>query len=139
MDSMDRYWVNCIRNEHERGWLNGLVERVRSRQLDFDREDYERVIEIRKTKGRFAWHADSGEPGQTEGADEEEEEEEEAEVEEMTVELPPGPSDARKRSRDRDCPADAGETAAGDRTRKRLVKKYVKRSFTVRWMYVFRY
>ncbi|KAG8977029.1 hypothetical protein FRC05_002549 [Tulasnella sp. 425] len=124
MDSMDRYWVNCIRNEHERGWLNGLVERVRSRQLDFDREDYERVIEIRKTKGRFAWHADSGEPGQTEGADEEEEEEEEAEVEEMTVELPPGPSDARKRSRDRDCPPGTGETAAGDRARKRLVKNF---------------
>lgn len=137
MDSMDRYWVNCIRNEHERGWLNGLVERVRSRQLDFEREDYERVIEIRKTKGRFAWHADSGEPGQTERADEEEEEEEE--VEEMTVELPPGPSDARKRSRDRDCPPGTGEAAAGDRARKRLVKKYVKRSSIIRRIYVFRY
>ncbi|KIO29999.1 hypothetical protein M407DRAFT_159547 [Tulasnella calospora MUT 4182] len=135
MDSMERYWINCIRDEYERGWLNALVERVRSRQLNFDREDYKRVIAIREAKGKFAWQMDSGEPGQTEGANEGEEE---AEEQPVTAEAQPGPSDARKRSRDRDCPPDAEEAVAGGR-RKRLVKKYVKRPSVVARLYVFRH
>ncbi|KAG8986094.1 hypothetical protein FRB90_004230, partial [Tulasnella sp. 427] len=145
MDSMDRYWVNCIRDDHERGWLNTLLERVRSRRLEFDRQDYERVLTIRKTKGQLAWQMDSGESGQTaEREDHEEEEGEESQQEprqEPEQELEREPSEerqsettgARKRNREHESPKEEEqEVEVDDRTRKRLVKKCVKKPTLLR-------
>jgi len=49
--SMDRWWINCIRNEKERVWLNHVVASVRCADLRFEREVYEEVLKARKSTG----------------------------------------------------------------------------------------
>jgi hypothetical protein len=40
MDSMDRWWANCIRNPEKRQTVGELIERVRSGDLLFNRQQY---------------------------------------------------------------------------------------------------
>jgi hypothetical protein len=49
--SMDRWWINCIRNEKERVWLNHVVTSVRCADLRFEREMYEEVLKARESTG----------------------------------------------------------------------------------------
>lgn len=49
--SMDRWWINCVRNDQERRWLNVLVTKVRNEEFVFDRKTYELALENRKRLG----------------------------------------------------------------------------------------
>lgn len=51
-NSMDRWWANCVRNEEEREWIGGLIQKVRSENdFVFTREMYEKALERRKETG----------------------------------------------------------------------------------------
>lgn len=52
--SMDRWWINCIRNSEERLWLNLLVTRVRDKDLVFDRSMYEESLTRRRSRGSLS-------------------------------------------------------------------------------------
>ncbi|CAG7846535.1 SubName: Full=Uncharacterized protein {ECO:0000313/EMBL:CCA67834.1} [Serendipita indica DSM 11827] len=54
-NSMDRWWINCIRNEHERLFINELVAQVRGGGRVFNRADYEQLLAQRKETGRLQW------------------------------------------------------------------------------------
>ncbi|RDB17997.1 Opioid growth factor receptor-like protein 1 [Hypsizygus marmoreus] len=45
--SMDRWWANCIRDEHTRDWVRGVIEKVRlgSEGFVFTRELYRNAME----------------------------------------------------------------------------------------------
>lgn len=58
ISSMDRWWANCIRNQEEREWIRELIRRVRTGQLGFERDDYERVMNVRERLGHFQWKLD---------------------------------------------------------------------------------
>ena len=51
--SMDTWWANCIRNEEERTWIGGLIEKVRVGDLVYTREMYEKALQRRKDTGSF--------------------------------------------------------------------------------------
>ena len=50
--SMDRWWANCIRDDHGRDWVGQAIMKVRSGGL-FTREMYDTAIGIRQSTGRF--------------------------------------------------------------------------------------
>lgn len=53
-NSMDRWWVNCIRDEHERKWIKDLLAKVRDKSISFDRGQYESVLENRTISGKLS-------------------------------------------------------------------------------------
>jgi hypothetical protein len=53
-DSMDRWWINCIRNDSEREWLKRLVAKVRNGYIVFDRQLYELALQNRRTSGALS-------------------------------------------------------------------------------------
>lgn len=54
VNSMDRWWANCIRDTDEREWIGRLIERVRDdSRFVFTRELYEELLERRKETGSF--------------------------------------------------------------------------------------
>jgi hypothetical protein len=53
VNSMDRWWANCIRDEREHAWVRDAIGRVRAGELAFTREAYERALRRRKESGRF--------------------------------------------------------------------------------------
>lgn len=62
-NSMDRWWANCLRNEGEREWIGGVIERVRQAgneggKFVWTRELYERALEQRKETGGLAIELD---------------------------------------------------------------------------------
>ncbi|KAJ7644231.1 opioid growth factor receptor conserved region-domain-containing protein [Roridomyces roridus] len=52
IDSMDRWWLNCVRNNEEREWLAGVRQRVRQGE-PFTREMYTDALEQRLKTGSF--------------------------------------------------------------------------------------
>ncbi|OCH88684.1 hypothetical protein OBBRIDRAFT_795005 [Obba rivulosa] len=63
-NSMDRWWANCLRNDAERDWIGGLIEKVRQGQKEEDgfvwtRSLYERALEQRKEKGSLSIELDA--------------------------------------------------------------------------------
>ncbi|KAG6332813.1 hypothetical protein ID866_6277 [Astraeus odoratus] len=56
-DSMDRWWSNCIRDNHEREWIGRAITKVRAGQLLFTRQMYEKVLETRRLLGKFSCEA----------------------------------------------------------------------------------
>jgi len=59
--SMDRWWINCIRNDGERRWLNHVVGRVREKNLLFDRAMYEESLRNRRSTGLLSLPSVDGE------------------------------------------------------------------------------
>lgn len=53
LDSMDRWWANCIRDNDEREWVRQTISQVRTGKLVFTREMYEKALEDRTQKGSF--------------------------------------------------------------------------------------
>jgi len=53
-NSMDQWWINCIRDEHDRGWIKESVNKVRKGELVFDRRLYELVMKERLSSGRLS-------------------------------------------------------------------------------------
>ncbi|OSX59953.1 hypothetical protein POSPLADRAFT_1183676 [Postia placenta MAD-698-R-SB12] len=53
--SMDRWWVNCLRNESEREWIAGVLWRARGggEGGTFTRAMYEEALQGRKLSGSF--------------------------------------------------------------------------------------
>ncbi|KAH7921764.1 hypothetical protein BV22DRAFT_1071722 [Leucogyrophana mollusca] len=52
--SMDRWWANCIRDDHEREWIGRVIRKARNAgDFTFTREMYESALTARKTHGRF--------------------------------------------------------------------------------------
>lgn len=50
--SMDKWWANCIRNEEEREWIGGVMQKARrDSEFVFTREMYERALQRRKETG----------------------------------------------------------------------------------------
>ncbi|ESK95740.1 opioid growth factor receptor-like 1-like [Moniliophthora roreri MCA 2997] len=53
--SMDRWWVNCIRNDAEREWIGDVIAKVRAGDgYVFTREAYEEALEKRRKDGSFS-------------------------------------------------------------------------------------
>ncbi|KAN0087531.1 Opioid growth factor receptor (OGFr) conserved region domain containing protein [Tylopilus felleus] len=50
--SMDRWWANCMRDDHERDWVGQAIAKVRSGRL-FTREMYETAMRVRQSSGKF--------------------------------------------------------------------------------------
>ncbi|KAG9315819.1 opioid growth factor receptor conserved region-domain-containing protein [Chiua virens] len=50
--SMDRWWANCMRDDHERDWVGNAIAKVRSGGL-FTREMYEIAMGIRHSTRRL--------------------------------------------------------------------------------------
>lgn len=50
-NSMDHWWINCIRNDQERRWLNAQLVKVRNGTLVFHRKMYELALEARRSSG----------------------------------------------------------------------------------------
>jgi hypothetical protein len=63
-NSMDRWWINCIRDEKERHWLNQLVAKVRSKDLLFDRNMYDEALKARQSTGSLSLPTVDKKPGQ---------------------------------------------------------------------------
>ena len=55
ISSMDRWWANCLRNEEERLWIGGLIQKVRSSDdgYVFSRQDYEAALQRRATTDKL--------------------------------------------------------------------------------------
>ncbi|KAH9933202.1 opioid growth factor receptor conserved region-domain-containing protein [Epithele typhae] len=54
IDSMDRWWANCVRDEHERKSINMAIKKVRERQgYVFSGEVYLRLLQKRKETGKL--------------------------------------------------------------------------------------
>lgn len=53
--SMDKFWVNCIRNEEERQWIGNLIQKVRREGYVFSRQEYETVISYRGETGKLGF------------------------------------------------------------------------------------
>lgn len=52
--SMDQWWINCIRDDQERKWLNDLVAKVRNDDFFFGRRLYELALENRRASGSLS-------------------------------------------------------------------------------------
>ncbi|KAF9533237.1 opioid growth factor receptor conserved region-domain-containing protein [Crepidotus variabilis] len=53
--SMDRWWANCLRNEHERSFIGQLIRKVRSSGDEYvlTRREYEAILEHRAKTGKL--------------------------------------------------------------------------------------
>ena len=51
LDSMDRWWANCLRNQEERQVIRDAITQVRSGQMTFTRDMYEAALKRRKESG----------------------------------------------------------------------------------------
>ena len=51
LDSMDRWWANCLRNQEERQVIREAIIKVRSGQMVFTRDMYEAALKRRKETG----------------------------------------------------------------------------------------
>jgi len=51
VNSMDRWWANCLRNQEERQVIRDAIIKVRSGQMTFTREMYEAALKQRKETG----------------------------------------------------------------------------------------
>lgn len=51
LDSMDRWWANCLRNQEERQVIRDAITQVRSGQMTFTRDMYEAALKRRKETG----------------------------------------------------------------------------------------
>jgi hypothetical protein len=51
LDSMDRWWANCLRNQEERQVIGEAITKVRSGQVTFTRDMYEAALKRRKETG----------------------------------------------------------------------------------------
>ncbi|KAI0662203.1 opioid growth factor receptor conserved region-domain-containing protein [Cubamyces menziesii] len=52
--SMDRWWINCLRNEEERDWIGEMVQRVRTQpDFVFTDEAYRAALKRREDPGIF--------------------------------------------------------------------------------------
>lgn len=51
LDSMDRWWANCLRNQEERQVIRDAINKVRSGEMAFTREMYEAALKRRKETG----------------------------------------------------------------------------------------
>lgn len=52
--SMDRWWANCLRNQEEREYIAGLIEKVRTEgDFIFTREMYEGALDRRAKTGKL--------------------------------------------------------------------------------------
>ena len=50
--SMDKWWINCVRNAQERKWLNEAARRVRENPGSvFSEEVYKAILQRRKETG----------------------------------------------------------------------------------------
>ncbi|EKM79455.1 hypothetical protein AGABI1DRAFT_85306 [Agaricus bisporus var. burnettii JB137-S8] len=58
-DSMDRWWINCLRNSDERSWIGEIIRKVREEDIVFTRADYEKALLSRKQNGTFEYDAGS--------------------------------------------------------------------------------
>lgn len=54
IDSMDRWWANCLRNQQERQVIREAITEVRSGQITFTREMYEAALQRRKETGTLS-------------------------------------------------------------------------------------
>jgi hypothetical protein len=53
-NSMDRWWANCLRNDEDRMWIRGMIQRVRGEyDFEFTREMYEHALERKCRTGRL--------------------------------------------------------------------------------------
>jgi hypothetical protein len=50
---MDRWWANCLRDEHERAWMRDQIALARTGERTFTRAMYEQALERRKDSGGF--------------------------------------------------------------------------------------
>jgi hypothetical protein len=53
VNSMDRWWANCIRNESEREWVNAQIHRVRREDYKFTDDIYREALQTRLVTGTF--------------------------------------------------------------------------------------
>ncbi|KAI0755220.1 opioid growth factor receptor conserved region-domain-containing protein [Daedaleopsis nitida] len=68
--SMDRWWANCLRNEEERKWVNGIVRKVRSQpDFVFTEEAYREALRRRKETGSLKDESGGGEESGGEESD----------------------------------------------------------------------
>ena len=52
LNSMDKWWINCIRNDEERKWINEAVARVRRNPSSiFSEEVYRTILRKRQETG----------------------------------------------------------------------------------------
>jgi len=51
LDSMDRWWANCLRNQEERQVIREAITKVRSGQMTLTRDEYEAALKRRKETG----------------------------------------------------------------------------------------
>jgi len=51
LDSMDRWWANCLRNQKEREVIREAITKVRSGQVTFTRDKHEAALKQRKETG----------------------------------------------------------------------------------------
>ena len=55
VNSMDRWWANCVRNHEERAWINDTIQKARSGSAKyvFTDEKYREALKKRNETGRF--------------------------------------------------------------------------------------
>jgi hypothetical protein len=63
LNSMDRWWANCLRNQEERQVIREAITKVRGGQMTFTREMYETALKRKTETGILGIAAEgSGEP-----------------------------------------------------------------------------
>ena len=55
VNSMDRWWANCVRNHEERAWINDTIQKARSgsAKFIFTEETYREALQRRKETGKL--------------------------------------------------------------------------------------
>ena len=55
VNSMDRWWANCVRNHEERAWINDTIQKARSgsAKFIFTNETYREALKRRKETGKL--------------------------------------------------------------------------------------